>query len=232
MADGGSIINVSTGLARFTLPGYGAYAAMKGGVEVLTRYLAKELGPRGITVNTLAPGAIETDFGGGVVRDNAEVNKMVASMIALGRVGKPDDIGGAVATLLAPESKWINGQRIEASGGQGLWGSRPRGRSSQPTEKRGATCLRSHMFVKCGHETPRHPAARRRPRVRRARGERAAPQRARARRALRGSDSTRRATERPATGRHPCSQLRRVARLDRDRRGADIAWRGARVYQR
>jgi len=111
---------VSTGLSRFTLPGYGSYAAMKGGVEVLTRYLAKELGPRGITVNTLAPGAIETDFGGGVVRDNPEVNKMVASMIALGRVGKPDDIGGAAATLLAPESRWINGQRIEASGGQGL----------------------------------------------------------------------------------------------------------------
>jgi NAD(P)-dependent dehydrogenase (short-subunit alcohol dehydrogenase family) len=120
IADGGRILNVSTGLARFTLPGYGAYAAMKGGVEVLTRYWAKELGPRGITVNTLAPGAIETDFGGGVVRDNPEVNKMVASMIALGRVGLPDDIGGAVAMLLAPESRWITGQRIEASGGQGL----------------------------------------------------------------------------------------------------------------
>jgi NAD(P)-dependent dehydrogenase (short-subunit alcohol dehydrogenase family) len=120
LADGGTILNVSSGLARFTLPGYGAYAAMKGGVEVLTRYLAKELGARGITVNTLAPGAIETDFGGGTVRDNPAVNKMVASMIALGRVGLPDDIGGVVAMLLAPESKWINGQRIEASGGQGL----------------------------------------------------------------------------------------------------------------
>ncbi len=120
LADGGTILNVSSGLARFTLPGYGAYAAMKGGVEVLTRYLAKELGARGITVNTLAPGAIETDFGGGTVRDNPAVNKMVASMIALGRVGLPDDIGAVVAMLLAPESKWINGQRIEASGGQGL----------------------------------------------------------------------------------------------------------------
>ena len=90
---------------------------MKGGVEVLTRYLAKELGPRRITVNTLAPGAIETDFGGGAVRDNPELNQMVASQTALGRVGLPDDIGGAVAMLLSPESRWINGQRIEVSGG-------------------------------------------------------------------------------------------------------------------
>jgi NAD(P)-dependent dehydrogenase (short-subunit alcohol dehydrogenase family) len=93
---------------------------MKGGVEVLTRYMAKELGPRGISVNTLAPGAIETDFGGGSVRDNAEVNKQIASLTALGRVGLPDDVGGAVATLLADESKWINGQRIEVSGGMML----------------------------------------------------------------------------------------------------------------
>jgi len=120
LEDGGRILNVSTGLARFTYPGYSAYAAMKGGVEVLTRYLAKELGARKISVNTLAPGAIETDFGGGTVRDNEQVNKSVAAQTALGRVGLPDDIGGAVAMLLAPESHWINGQRIEASGGQGL----------------------------------------------------------------------------------------------------------------
>ena len=115
--DGGRIVNISSGLARFSLPGYAAYAAMKGGVEVLTRYLAKELGPRRIAVNSLAPGAIETDFGGGVVRDNPEVNQMIASQTALGRVGLPDDIGGAVASLLSEESGWINGQRIEVSGG-------------------------------------------------------------------------------------------------------------------
>jgi len=120
LADGGRILHVSSGLARFTLPGYSAYAAMKGGVEVLTRYLAKELGARRITVNTIAPGAIATDFGGCTVRDNPEVNKMVASMIALGRVGQPDDIGAAVAMLLAPESAWINGQRVEVSGGMNL----------------------------------------------------------------------------------------------------------------
>lgn len=117
LADGGGILNVSTGLTRFTFPGYGAYAAMKGGVEVLTRYLAKELGPRKISVNTLAPGAIETDFGGGLVRDNREVNGAIAAQTALGRVGLPEDIGGAVASLLSPESRWINGQRVEASGG-------------------------------------------------------------------------------------------------------------------
>ena len=115
--DGGRILNVSTGLARFTFPGYAAYAAMKGGIEVLTRYLAKELGPRGISVNTIAPGAIETDFGGGVVRDNDQVNKAIAAQTALGRVGLPEDVGGAVALLLAPESRWISGQRIEVSGG-------------------------------------------------------------------------------------------------------------------
>jgi NAD(P)-dependent dehydrogenase (short-subunit alcohol dehydrogenase family) len=115
--DGGRILNVSSGLARFTLPGYGAYAAMKGGIEVLTRYLAKELGPRKITVNTLAPGAVETDFGGGVVRDNKAVNQMIASTVALGRVGLPDDIGAAVALLLSPGAGWITGQRIEVSGG-------------------------------------------------------------------------------------------------------------------
>jgi NAD(P)-dependent dehydrogenase (short-subunit alcohol dehydrogenase family) len=117
IADGGRILNVSSGLARFTFPGYSAYAAMKGGIEVLTRYMAKELGPRGIAVNVLAPGAIETDFGGGAVRDNREFNKAIASQTALGRVGLPDDIGGIVAALLAPQSRWINAQRIEASGG-------------------------------------------------------------------------------------------------------------------
>ena len=115
--DGGRIVNISTGLARFTLPGYAAYAAMKGGIEVLTRYMAKELGARRIAVNVLAPGAIETDFAGGVVRDNKEVNKFLASQTALGRVGLPDDIGGAVASLLADDNLWITGQRIEASGG-------------------------------------------------------------------------------------------------------------------
>ncbi len=117
VADGGRILNLSSGLTRFTLPGFAAYAAMKGGIEVLTRYMAKELGPRRIAVNTLAPGAIETDFGGGMVRDNAQMNQGIAAQTALGRVGLPDDIGGAVAMLLAPESNWLNGQRIEVSGG-------------------------------------------------------------------------------------------------------------------
>jgi NAD(P)-dependent dehydrogenase (short-subunit alcohol dehydrogenase family) len=120
IADGGRILNVSTGLTRFTFPGTSAYASMKGGVEVLTRYMAKELGARGISVNTIAPGAIETDFSGGMVRDNPEINARVAGMTALGRVGLPDDVGGAVAMLLAPESRWITGQRIEVSGGQVL----------------------------------------------------------------------------------------------------------------
>ncbi len=118
--DGGRIINISSGLARFTLQGYAAYATMKGGVEVLTRYMAKELGSRGITVNVVAPGAIETDFGGGRVRDDKEINRFIAANTALGRVGLPDDIGGAVAMLLADDSGWINGQRIEISGGQSL----------------------------------------------------------------------------------------------------------------
>ncbi|GAA4502320.1 SDR family NAD(P)-dependent oxidoreductase [Gluconacetobacter tumulicola] len=115
--DGGRIVNLSSGLARFSLPGYAAYAAMKGGVEVLTRYLAKELGPRGIAVNTVAPGAIETDFGGGAVRDNQQVNAFIASVTALGRPGQPEDIGPAVASLLMEENRWINAQRIEISGG-------------------------------------------------------------------------------------------------------------------
>ena len=117
IAQGGRILNVSSGLTRFALPGYAAYASMKGAVEVLTRYLAKELGERGIAVNTIAPGAIETDFGGGTVRDNANVNAFIASQTALGRVGLPDDIGGAIASLLSEHSRWVNAQRIEVSGG-------------------------------------------------------------------------------------------------------------------
>lgn len=120
LSDGGRIINISSGLTRFSYPGYSAYASMKGAIEVLTRYQAKELGTRGITVNTVAPGAIETDFGGGQVRDNKELNATIASHIALGRVGKPEDIGAAVAALLTPENGWINAERIEASGGQML----------------------------------------------------------------------------------------------------------------
>ncbi|MEL7223756.1 MAG: SDR family oxidoreductase [Cyanobacteria bacterium J06576_12] len=118
--DGGRIVNISTGLARFALPGFSAYGAMKGGIEVLTRYLAKELGERQITVNTVAPGAIETDFGGGAVRDNKNMNDFIASQTALGRVGVPDDIGGAIASLLSEDNRWINGQRIEVSGGMFL----------------------------------------------------------------------------------------------------------------
>jgi NAD(P)-dependent dehydrogenase (short-subunit alcohol dehydrogenase family) len=120
LADGGRIVNISSGLSRFVLPGYSAYAAMKGAIEVLSRYMAKELGPRGIAVNVVAPGAIETDFGGGMIRDDAQVNAMIASQTALGRVGLPDDIGGVIATLLSPENGWINAQRIEASGGMFL----------------------------------------------------------------------------------------------------------------
>ncbi|RTQ47791.1 SDR family oxidoreductase [Hymenobacter gummosus] len=120
LADGGRIINISSGLARFATPGYAAYAAMKGAMEVLTRYQAKELGARGIAVNIVAPGAIETDFGGGVVRDNAQVNQHIASQTALGRVGLPEDIGGVVAFLCTEDARWINAQRIEASGGMFL----------------------------------------------------------------------------------------------------------------
>ncbi|MGH9588772.1 MAG: SDR family NAD(P)-dependent oxidoreductase [Terracidiphilus sp.] len=120
MNDGGRIVNLSSGLARFALPGSSAYGAAKGAVEVLTRYLAKELGPRGITVNAVAPGAIQTDFGGGRVRDNAEINKRVADMTALGRAGVADDIGPMIAALLSDENRWITGQRIEVSGGMGL----------------------------------------------------------------------------------------------------------------
>jgi len=117
MADGGRILNISSGLARFALPGSSAYAMMKGAIEVLTRYQAKELGARGITANVLAPGAIETDFSGGMVRDNPQVNKIVASNTALGRAGLPDDIGDMVALMLSDEARWMNAQRVEASGG-------------------------------------------------------------------------------------------------------------------
>jgi NAD(P)-dependent dehydrogenase (short-subunit alcohol dehydrogenase family) len=120
LADGASVLNISSGLARFTIPGYAAYAAMKGAVEVLSRYQAKELSSRGIRVNTLAPGAIATDFGGGAVRDNAELNRFVASVTALGRAGEAEDIGGAAAALMRPGAGWITGQRVEASGGMFL----------------------------------------------------------------------------------------------------------------
>ncbi len=115
--DGGRIVNISSGLTRFSFPGSASYASMKGAVEVLTRYLAKELGPRGITANTVAPGAIATDFSGGMVRDNPVVNKMVSDFTALGRVGQPDDIGPMIASLLSDDNRWVNAQRIEASGG-------------------------------------------------------------------------------------------------------------------
>jgi NAD(P)-dependent dehydrogenase (short-subunit alcohol dehydrogenase family) len=120
LADGGRIVNLSSGLTRTTIPGYTAYAAAKGAVEVMTRYMAKEFGGRGITVNTVAPGAIETDFGGGAVRDNPDLNRMLAQMTALGRVGVADDIGPMIASLLSPGNRWVTGQRIEVSGGQAL----------------------------------------------------------------------------------------------------------------
>ncbi|WP_411883649.1 SDR family NAD(P)-dependent oxidoreductase [Polaromonas sp. YR568] len=120
IADGGRIVNLSSGLTRTSYPGYAAYAAVKGAVEVLTRYMAKELGARGIAVNTVAPGAIETDFGGGAVRDNPEINQVFAGITALGRAGLPDDIGPMIASLLTEDNRWVNAQRIEVSGGQGI----------------------------------------------------------------------------------------------------------------
>jgi NAD(P)-dependent dehydrogenase (short-subunit alcohol dehydrogenase family) len=117
LADGGRIVNVSSALVRVAYPGSSVYAAVKGAVDVLTRYMAKELAPRGITANVVAPGATQTDFSGAMVRDNPEVNRQIASLTALGRAGLPDDIGGVIAALLAPETRWINGQRIEATGG-------------------------------------------------------------------------------------------------------------------
>ncbi|MEI9992544.1 MAG: SDR family oxidoreductase [Rhizomicrobium sp.] len=118
--NGGRIVNISSGLTRFAMPGSGSYASMKGAVEVLTRYLAKELGPRGIAVNTVAPGAIATDFSGGMVRDNPGINRFVAEATALGRVGQPDDIGPMIAALLSDDNRWVNAQRIEVSGGMAL----------------------------------------------------------------------------------------------------------------
>jgi NAD(P)-dependent dehydrogenase (short-subunit alcohol dehydrogenase family) len=120
MADGGRIVNFSSGLTRVSYPGFSAYSAAKGALEILTLYLAKELGGRGITANAIAPGAIETDFLGGAVRDTPAYNEAFAAMIALGRVGVPDDIGPAVASLLGPDNRWITAQRIEVSGGQNI----------------------------------------------------------------------------------------------------------------
>jgi NAD(P)-dependent dehydrogenase (short-subunit alcohol dehydrogenase family) len=117
IADGGRIVNISSGLTRFSFPGSAAYASMKGAVEVLTRYFARELGARGIAVNTVAPGAIATDFSDGRVRDNPEVNRMVAGATALGRVGEAQEIGPMIAALLSEDNRWINAQRIEVSGG-------------------------------------------------------------------------------------------------------------------
>ncbi len=120
IANGGRIVNISTGLTKLIYPVYAAYAAAKGAIEILSQYMAKELGARGIAVNSVAPGAIETDFGGGAVRDNAEINKHIAGITALGRVGVADDIGPMIASLLSEDNRWINAQRIEVSGGQGL----------------------------------------------------------------------------------------------------------------
>ncbi len=113
-------MNISSGLARIVVPGSAPYACMKGAIEVLTRYLAKELGPRRIAVNTVAPGAVATDFSDGMVRDNPEINKRVADMTALGRAGLPDDIGPMIASLLSEDNRWVNAQRIEVSGGMSI----------------------------------------------------------------------------------------------------------------
>ena len=120
MNDGGRIVNISSGLARVAIPGSSAYASVKGAIEVFTRYLAKELGPRQITANVVAPGPTQTDFSGGLVRDNPAVNKMVSQMTALGRAGLPDDVGPMIASLLSDENHWVTGQRIEVSGGLAL----------------------------------------------------------------------------------------------------------------
>jgi NAD(P)-dependent dehydrogenase (short-subunit alcohol dehydrogenase family) len=117
MNDGGRIINISTGTTRFSNPGYSVYASMKGAVEVFTKYLAKELGVRGITANILAPGPVETDFNNAFIRSNEQVKSILGSLSPLGRVGAASDIGGVVAFLCSPEAGWINGQRIEVSGG-------------------------------------------------------------------------------------------------------------------
>lgn len=120
LADGGRIVNLSSGLTRVSAPGWSAYSAVKGAIEILSIYMARELGSRGIAVNTVAPGAIETDFFGGAVRDTPDFNKFFADMTALGRVGVADDIGPMIANLLREDNRWINAQRIEVSGGQGI----------------------------------------------------------------------------------------------------------------
>lgn len=120
LQDGGRILNVSSGTTRFCVPGYSLYASMKGAIETFTRYLAKELGGRGITANVIAPGAIETDFNNAAIRNNPQVKGFLASQTALGRVGEAEDIGGIVAFLCSDDARWINGQRIEASGGMFL----------------------------------------------------------------------------------------------------------------
>ena len=118
LRDGGRIVNIGTGLTRVSYPGFSAYAAAKAALDMMTVYMAKEFGSRGIAVNTVAPGAIETDFGGGLVRDNADINEQFAGMTALGRAGLPDDIGPMIASLLTENNRWVNAQRIEVSGGQ------------------------------------------------------------------------------------------------------------------
>jgi NAD(P)-dependent dehydrogenase (short-subunit alcohol dehydrogenase family) len=120
MNDGGGVVNVSSGLTRVTIPGSSAYAAMKGAIEIFTRYLAKELGARGIKANTVAPGAILTDFGGGHLRENAQLQQLVSNITALGRPGEAEDVGGVVAFLCTEDARWVNGQRIEISGGMQL----------------------------------------------------------------------------------------------------------------
>jgi NAD(P)-dependent dehydrogenase (short-subunit alcohol dehydrogenase family) len=118
--DGGRIVNLSSGLTRIIMPGSAPYGSIKGAIEVLTKYMAKELGPRRIAVNVVAPGAIATDFSGGMVRDNPDLNKRVADMTALGRAGLPDDIGPMIASLLSEDNRWVNAQRIEVSGGMSI----------------------------------------------------------------------------------------------------------------
>ena len=115
--DGGRIVNMSTARTRIASPGGSVYASMKGAIEVLSKHMAKELGPRRIAVNVVAPGATETDFSGGIVRDNPAVNKRVAEGTALGRAGVPEDVGRMIASLLSEDNRWINAERIEVTGG-------------------------------------------------------------------------------------------------------------------
>jgi len=120
VADGGSIVNISSVLARFSGDGWSVYGAMQGAVEVLTRYHAQELGARGIRVNTIAPGPAATDFLGGAIRDNSELQEILGKQAALGRVAVPADIGPLVAAALSNRFGWVTGQRIEASGSTNL----------------------------------------------------------------------------------------------------------------